>query len=1477
VTLSLTISLLVAQGARASQQAVDFFGSESGAGSLGGEFASPTGIAVNSTGAGAGNVGDIYVLDPSNQRVQRFARDFHGTPTEPYDDTYSFVSAWGADVDASPSGGTDYEICTIATQCKSGVRSGGNGTATGNGTLSSPGGIAVDQDTGRVYVADTGNSRVNVYDGAGSFLRSFGFDVVESGSGDVAGSTEQQKITVQADGGKFSLSFKGQVTGGRGVGWVVKGSSTITKVKTSSGAFKVGQGFSATSQQVPDGTGIFPPGTTITQVGPESLTVSQPAVKPGVQETELFGDDLKYDAPAAEIQDILNALPSIGGAGGSVSVSGGPGDLSGSNPYTVTFGGSLSGLDLPSMIVSSGGLTASAGIPSAIVTEIAKGGAYEVCVAANGDVCKGGSAGDGLGEISAGAGIAVSAADGSAATGKVFLGDPENGRIDTYELDGSSPSSIGSGTFASGVKGLGQPTDVAVDSRGIVYGTNHSMSGNSATDRRIERYDSQNANGGGVGFLAPIKAPPLLASSDQITRGLAVDPDSDGPGPETDVLYAAQGQEWLQQFGPANQPGLTTPPAAADDTHGGVSIDSGPGGVAIDGSDGRLYVTGNGLFTGFKGHGVYIFGVAGGLPSASVDSVSDITSTSATIHATINPNGPPALRYHFEYSTDGAHWLATPEALLGIQETPQAIAFPLDPPGAGLQTNTPYHVRLVTKKGFGSPIVTPELMFTTLAGAPLVETTGAPVRTTATAQLGGRIDPRGTATTYRFEFGAQGPCNANPCTATTAKDAGSGNIDELVSEEIEGLEPSTTYHYRLIADNGIPGSPSFGEDMTVTTRASDAPLSHGHLPGPPESDRAYEQVNTPDTGGNPVGFALGFSDDGNRAAYEIAGGTSLSNTGSLLSLFFAERTSTGWQTKPISPPREQLVGSTWLPPVGQRDVSSLVSINTAEAGSPKAGLWRLSPVGAPTKLFEPVPPQKYANWYAAADDSPRTVALLSGGGLDPSFPTATAKNLYDVSSATPRLVSILPDGSAPTCGVRSGSTDLFQIGTNISHQLEGWVSDDGSRVFFLSSGDNCAGDVQLYVRNIDAGQTQRASKPPISGSPCPVAFIRSTPDAVFFWTQSRLVAEDSTPGACDALGPDGDVYRYTLGDDQLKCVTCVVSGLDADVLVLANVFGAPNSIAVAEDGSRVYFQSMSSTPLVPGAVTAAAGSTYRVNVETGNLRWVGRGVHPGLFAQRGAALNPDGTVLVFRSDDPSLNPLGGSDNGGRDQYYRYDDRDRSLVCISCPQDRTPASAAASVDLLLSLLEPQVGPNLMMLADDGTVAFSTPTPLVSADQNSSAAGGKLTTGEDVYEWRDGQQLLVSDGLTSWPSPPSLQGISHDGRNIYFAAAAQYTADALDGYQRLYDARIGGGFEFPPPPPPCPLEVCQGTPKGAPEEPAAGTQTFSGPGNLHVAPKPVRCGKNKRKAQRKGRTVCVKRHRPPHKRQKTRKANSRRVAR
>jgi hypothetical protein len=1219
--------LLLAPVASASKQVIAYFGTESGAATLGGQFTNPGDVAVNTSGNGPANLGDIYVLDGA--RVQRFAQDDNGTSSNPYDDSYVFLSAWGAGVE---TGGSDYQICNVAPNCHAGSES------EGNGGLRRPQGIAVDQDTGQVYVADTENHRVAVYSGDGLFLRAFGYDVVESG---------------------------------------------------------------------PDESGV----------------------------------------------------------------------------------------------------------------------GFEVCVAANGDVCKAGTDGAAVGQIGSGNGIAVSTADGNAASGTVFLGDSSNLRVDTYNLDGSSPSSFGSGA-QFGSLGL---NSVAVDSRGIVYISDHE------NDQEVDRYDSQNANGGGIGFLQSISSPPLKIGNNNGTVGLEVDPDPDGPGPEVDVLYvlrtyAESGvHSIVQQFGPVNAPGLTASPTEADETSGDLVGFNFTSGLGLDTGSGRLFVTsfsnvGGDYNLGGPGtkSGVYVLDKAGGAPSAVVDSITDVSATTAKLHATVNPNGGPPVTFRVEYSIDGVNWSRTAEVTVGSQESPQAVEMALDPPGTGLEPNTLYHVRIVATKDFTPPVTSSELTFTTERDAPLVATVGSPLRTAQTAQLEGRVNPRHSVTTYHFEYGRQGPCASNPCIATPSHPAGSSGLVELVSQDVSALQPDTTYYYRVVAESSAPGSPSSGEDRTLTTRASDQVLGHGHFPGPPGSDRAYEQVNAPDSGGNPVTLALSaaFADDGDRATYGVAGGTPFSDTASAFNQFFAQRSETGphqgsWQTKTVFPPRGELAGTNWFPPAGRSDLSQLIAANFSATGGGFA-VFRISPSGPATKLFE-VSRADYNGFVTGSDDGSAAL-LLMNGSQDPAHPAVEGGNLYDISSGSAELVNLLPDGTVPPCGVRD-------LPDNMAQRAEYWIAADAARVYFSSLGaaaENCdfpTSQEKLYVRELDAGVTKLISAPSLSGLECDATFVKSTPTSAFFWTRSRLDSNDTAPKAC--RNGDGDIYNYDLASGALECVTCATVGLSSDIDLSTT---AHAQIAVAPDGSRVYFKSPNR--LLPGA---AAPGIYRADVASGSLAYVGpaAGAETGENAGSGNAINHDGSVFVFRSNNLALNALNGADNGGSEQYYRYDDDDRSLVCVSCPQDGGPAETSVPAGMLAS---PQAGPNATPLDNAGDLIFRTSQALLGADQNTPPSGQGPEAGEDIYEWRDGRLLLVTDGVDDVQIPPEIGGVTPSGRDIFFVGATQYTPDALDGYSRLYDARIGGGFDFAQPPKPCPLEVCQGTPQGVSEEAVPGTGSNGGHGNL-----------------------------------------------
>jgi DNA-binding beta-propeller fold protein YncE len=106
VALAAVVLVPVAQAA--PKGVTGFFGNPEGTNNskLAGEFGpnSPLGVAVNSTGAGAGDVGDVYVADRGNHRVQRFDADG------------GFVSMWGRDV-VKPNPEIDVDLGDVFEVC----------------------------------------------------------------------------------------------------------------------------------------------------------------------------------------------------------------------------------------------------------------------------------------------------------------------------------------------------------------------------------------------------------------------------------------------------------------------------------------------------------------------------------------------------------------------------------------------------------------------------------------------------------------------------------------------------------------------------------------------------------------------------------------------------------------------------------------------------------------------------------------------------------------------------------------------------------------------------------------------------------------------------------------------------------------------------------------------------------------------------------------------------------------------------------------------------------------------------------------------------------------------------------------------------------------------------------------------------------------------------------------------------------------
>ena len=424
-----------------------------------------------------------------------------------------------------------------------------------------------------------------------------------------------------------------------------------------------------------------------------------------------------------------------------------------------------------------------------------------------------GQAGSGDGEFqtasSAGVGIAVDPVNGD-----VFVADPGNGRVQQFTATGGFVASFGVPGSGVGEFGGEQPLKVAVDSNHIVYASDSNDS------NRVQRYDAD-----ADAFLTPIACcdpAPGAPLVDGVTAGLEIDPDSDGVGTDEEHLLVARnpssGDTVVQELDiptPATDPVTTvvdTHVYEADPNSPGVEVDRDITGIGIDPTNGNLYLSTLGIFTVPNGNGTFtgcsdpdscsglIVLSADSEPLGAVLASADPEATSAFVEGSVNAGGGVAT-YRIELLADGdTEWQDAGVAGYASGVTDVPVAGEL----VGLQPNTLYLVRIVVRKQTGFTThalqLSNELAVLTDLALPDVETLGSSQRTDTSARLRARIDPNGSDTTYRFEYGlAGGPLDQE--IPVPDGSAGAGNSPELFVADLDGLEPETAYEYRIVATN----------------------------------------------------------------------------------------------------------------------------------------------------------------------------------------------------------------------------------------------------------------------------------------------------------------------------------------------------------------------------------------------------------------------------------------------------------------------------------------------------------------------------------------------------------------------------------------------------------------------------------------------------------------------------------------------------
>ncbi len=200
-------------------------------------------------------------------------------------------------------------------------------------------------------------------------------------------------------------------------------------------------------------------------------------------------------------------------------------------------------------------------------------------------------------------------------------------------------------------------------------------------------------------------------------------------------------------------------------------------------------------------------------PAVVTGSASSIAQTTATLNATVNPEGGTvsAANCTFEYGpTESYGSSAHCETAPGSGSSPVAVSVKV----TGLSANSGYHFRISATNATGTTKGS-DSAFSTLPNAPAVVTGSATEVAKTSATPNATVNPEGgnvTAANCTFEYG---PTESYGSSAHCETAPGSGTSPVGVSLKLAGLTANSGYHYRIVATNA--GGTSYGADASFNT------------------------------------------------------------------------------------------------------------------------------------------------------------------------------------------------------------------------------------------------------------------------------------------------------------------------------------------------------------------------------------------------------------------------------------------------------------------------------------------------------------------------------------------------------------------------------------------------------------------------------------------------------------------------------------
>jgi hypothetical protein len=199
----------------------------------------------------------------------------------------------------------------------------------------------------------------------------------------------------------------------------------------------------------------------------------------------------------------------------------------------------------------------------------------------------------------------------------------------------------------------------------------------------------------------------------------------------------------------------------------------------------------------------------GRLPSVVTLPATDVIATSASLNATVNPNGIPTLASFYWGTNNHNPWYDnfTGETDMGSGTNALSLSVPI----AGLTPGVTYHFCVYARAAGKGALGNDQSFTTSTLPPPDVRTLSASAVSATNATLNGTVNPSGFLTSAWFQLGT----TTNYGNLTPVSNMGSGTNVQALSVPLAGLTPGVTYHFRVAATNS--NGPVYGSDQSFTT------------------------------------------------------------------------------------------------------------------------------------------------------------------------------------------------------------------------------------------------------------------------------------------------------------------------------------------------------------------------------------------------------------------------------------------------------------------------------------------------------------------------------------------------------------------------------------------------------------------------------------------------------------------------------------